>query len=262
MKPNHALATVLATAALITLASCAAATTETPAPAPTAYESLTALALPLTFESGSAPANITSTAGYLNAYTGALATTRDASSFSAANHRTMDYTGAGSTAWVAATADSFTVGTSSLGFEYATSASDGRVVLSLKKLTMGTLTSTGGLQFDLALPLNNTGVTVYLRATDAKGTVVTEYNALLNGGFNPADDWNWYFDPSDHWTSFKVPFAKFTSGASGAGTLASAVAATTAFNQIDIVFRLTTSTANGIVVGDKEKGWIDNVSVY
>lgn len=262
MKTTRIIGSVLSTAALIALTSCAAATTETPPPAPTAYESLSALTLPLTFETSTAPANITSTAGYLNTYAGALTTAIEASSFSAANHRTMDYTGAGSTAWVAATADSFTVGATSLGFEYATAASDGRVVLSLKKLNMGTLTATGGIQFDLALPLNNTGVTVYLRATDASGTVVTEYNALLNGGFNPADDWNWYFDPSDHWTSFKVPFAKFTSGASGAGTTANTVAATTAFNQIDIVFRLNTSVANGIVAGDKEKGWIDNVSVY
>ena len=262
MKSLFSPMTAVAAASILILASCTQAEAAKPAPTPTAWESLTAISLPINFDAlTAAPDNVTSTAGYLNTYASALEVAPEAPTVNADNHRLWDYlaqTGGGDSDWVAA--GSWTLGAKNLGFEIATDADSGRVVLSFKKVNLGSLTATSGLSFDLALPVTNAGFMVYLKEVDSTGTVTTSYAAKLNGGFSASDDWNWWFANADHWNSYKLPLTLLTTGDNGTGTTAASVATTKTFNQIDFVFRLV--PGNGIELNTVEKGFFDNLSVY
>lgn len=262
MKATKIICLLAASAALFALSGCKQATESTPAPkAPTAWESLTAVSLPLNFDTGTAPANASVAAGYLNTYASALNVGTAASTLSAANRRTFDFAGAGTTAWESP-AVGFSVGAQSLGVDIATDVTNGRVGLTFDKLNFGTLTASSGVSFDLELPLNNSGFIIYLRQCDATGAIVKTYTAKINGGFSAADDWFWYWNPGDHWNSFKVPLSKFTSGDNGTGTTAAADIATFTPNKITFEFRLDTGAGNGIDVNTKAKAWFDNLATY
>jgi hypothetical protein len=220
-----------------------ATTTSTPAaPAP--------LSLPLTFETSvltGISVGTPTVAGVANGYapTPALAVGIDTAHVDANhNHAVVSGLSNGST-WKAGTFDQ---GTKALKFDYGTTGTDGRTVLTFGSVSSGSLASATVFGFSMILPdVPNSG---------AVGVAIDLYGS--DGKTYTVDD-SWCWSIANHvWDSYTVPLTAFMNGDTTPASLAS-VKATVSINKIVFRFRLHGTTDSVAAFNTTYTGYLDNI---